>query len=128
MIFFICFPVCLKISFFYFYIREGWLKKKKKNIYSSIILVLSFYMFFFLSLFSVHMFFHFCFCPIYIYIYIYFFFSSFTFYLYQSFRKKDKREIFYSLFLNEKLYCSYFLFYIFFPINVLFYFLIFISE
>jgi hypothetical protein len=24
----ICFPVCLKISFFYVYIREGWLKKK----------------------------------------------------------------------------------------------------
>jgi hypothetical protein len=24
-----CFPVCLKISFFYFYIFEGWLRKKK---------------------------------------------------------------------------------------------------
>jgi hypothetical protein len=25
----LCFPICLKISFFYFYICEGWLKKKK---------------------------------------------------------------------------------------------------
>jgi hypothetical protein len=26
--FLLCFPVCLKISFFFFYICEGWLKKK----------------------------------------------------------------------------------------------------
>jgi hypothetical protein len=60
------------------------------NIFFPIILVLSFYMCFFLSLFSVFMFFHFCFCPLFFFLFS--IFPSFTFYLYQSILKKDERE------------------------------------
>ena len=77
--------------------------------YISIVIL---YVFFLIFIFGAHvMFFHFCFCHLYIYIYIYIpfsIFSSFTFYLYQSIPKKDEIKSFYSLFLNEKLYHSYF--------------------
>jgi hypothetical protein len=43
-----------------------------------------------------------------IFFFLFSIFPSFTFYLYLSLPEKDKRESIYSLFLNEKLYYTYF--------------------
>jgi hypothetical protein len=81
--FFICFHVCLKISFFYFYICEGWLKRKTFIFHYISIVIL--YVFFFFNFGAYVLSFLFWF-------HIFLFFSSFTFYLYQLIPKKDKRE------------------------------------
>jgi hypothetical protein len=74
--FFICFPVCLKISFFYFYICEGWLKRKTFIFhYISIVILYVFYFFlFFIFIFGTYV------LSFLFWSHIFLFFSSFTFY------------------------------------------------
>jgi hypothetical protein len=118
--FFICFPVCLKISLFYFYICEGWLKKKKHLFfyYISIVILYVFFNLYFRCLCSSI----FVFVP---YIFI-FFLLSLSIYINQFRKKRQERDSIRCF--SMKNYTIVIFFYIFFLITVLFNFLIFISQ
>jgi hypothetical protein len=98
--------------------------EKKYNLFFHYISIVILYIFF-LSLFSVLMFFHICFCPIY---FLFFFLLSLSIYINQ-FQIKDKRERDSIRCFSIKNYIVVIFFFIyFFSITVLFNFFVFISQ
>jgi hypothetical protein len=119
-IFFICFPVYLKLSFFTFiYVKDGW--KKKKHLFFHYISIVILYVFFFNLYFRCLYSSIFCFCPIYIYIY---FFFHFLFITLNSEKKTRERDSIRCFSMKNYTVIIFFLF----PIIVLFQFFIFISQ